>query len=402
MKPYISLLFFFSSCCLCAQTEEIPYRRNSLYSILVNNTASEYCEVIKAAFLTMPLPEKYNDHDLSVKVLEIDGTPFGIREDKENRRFTNFLKKNHVASRLISKWFLRNPETGACSLQQIQERGLYNASTFEREMAQRSARSEALLMDAGEDLIGNTYVLMNSIEYADKSTGAKLAGALLGIAGGVLSITTGADVGKAAFYGAEQLENFQKFKVRINTFLYQLVWDDEAAGIFYKEMFSEKPDADKRKFFEDNRDKFQLKYIGKVESKASKTDFSGLVDPIDMVRKACKRALDENVVDLAHRFEFFRPRVPLLSTEPLTADVGLKEGLTPQSRYEVLEVVVAEDGTRSYKRVGVVRPKADAIWDNRYMAVEEMASNATLGATTFEKVRGGDFFPGMLIREITE
>lgn len=403
MKPYIFLLFLFLSLGIYAQTEDFPYRRNSLYSILVNNTAGEHHEVIKAAFLTMPLPEKYNDHDLSVKVVDTDGAPFGIREDKENRRFTNFLKKNHVASRLVSKWFLRNPETGECSLQQIQERGLYNASTFEREMAQRSARSEALLMDAGEDLIGNTYVLVNSIESADKSAGAKIAGALLGIAGAVTSIaTSNSGFGNLGKFSADELEKFQKFKVRINTFLYQLVWDDEAAGLFYKEVYSEKPDVEKQKYFEEIRDKFQLKYIGKVESKAGKTDFSGLQDPMDMVRKACKRALDENVVDLAHRFEFFRPKMPLLSTAPLKADIGLKEGLTPQSRYEVLEVVTDENGRRSYKRVGVVRPKADAIWDNRYMSVEENAANATLGATTFEKVRGGDFFPGMLIREINE
>ena len=40
------------------------------------------------------------------------------------------------------------------------------------------------------------------------------------------------------------------------------------------------------------------------------------------------------------------------------------------------------------------------IWDNRYMAAEECAPNATIGATTFKKISGGDFFPGMLIREI--
>lgn len=400
MKRYIPILMLCSSMSLFAQTEEIPYRRSSIYSILVNNTADEYYQVIKTAFLSMPLPEKYNDHDLSVKVLETDGVPFGVREDKENRRFTKFLKKNHVASRLISKWFLRNPETGECNLRLIQERGLYNASTFEREMAQRSARSEALMMDAGEELIGNTYVLMNSIEKADKSTGAKLAGALLGLAGAVTSLATGTNIDVKA--ASDMLEQLQNFKCRINTFLYQLVWDDEAAAMFYKNVYSDKPDTEKQKFFEENRDKFQLKYIGKVESKAGKTDFSGLQDPVVLVRKACTRALDENVVDLAHQFEFFRPRVPLLSTEPLKADIGLKEGLTPQSRYEVLEIEVDEDGKHSYKRVGIVRPKADAIWDNRYMSVEENAKNATLGATTFEKVRGGDFFPGMLIREINE
>ena len=34
------------------------------------------------------------------------------------------------------------------------------------------------------------------------------------------------------------------------------------------------------------------------------------------------------------------------------------------------------------------------------MAEEEGAPGATLGKTTFKKVSGGDFYPGMLIREI--
>lgn len=78
----------------------------------------------------------------------------------------------------------------------------------------------------------------------------------------------------------------------------------------------------------------------------------------------------------------------------------MKEDITQDSRYEVLEQVINDKGITSYKRVGVIKPVAGKIWDNRFMAVEEGAENATLGFTTFEKVSGGDFYPGMLIREI--
>jgi len=36
------------------------------------------------------------------------------------------------------------------------------------------------------------------------------------------------------------------------------------------------------------------------------------------------------------------------------------------------------------------------------MALEEGAPNAALGFTTFTKESGGEFFPGMLIRELSE
>ena len=99
-------------------------------------------------------------------------------------------------------------------------------------------------------------------------------------------------------------------------------------------------------------------------------------------------------------FDVFKVKAPLLNISPITSQIGMKEGMTAKSRYEVLEVIEDERGHIEYKRVGVIKPVADKIWDNRFMAVEEGAENATLGYTTFEKVSGGDFYSGMLIREI--
>jgi hypothetical protein len=78
----------------------------------------------------------------------------------------------------------------------------------------------------------------------------------------------------------------------------------------------------------------------------------------------------------------------------------MKEDVNENAKYEVLEIITNDEGMTKYKRVGVIKPVADKIWDNRFMAVEEGANNATLGFTTFEKVSGGDFYPGMLVREI--
>ena len=67
----------------------------------------------------------------------------------------------------------------------------------------------------------------------------------------------------------------------------------------------------------------------------------------------------------------------------------------------MLEPVIDENGRTSYKRVGVIAPVGGKIWDNRYMAVEEKAEGSNLTETTFKKVSGGNFHPGMLIREIS-
>jgi hypothetical protein len=116
--------------------------------------------------------------------------------------------------------------------------------------------------------------------------------------------------------------------------------------------------------------------------------------------KVCTRALDKSIAQLQKEHQEFRVKTPLLSTEPLTAQIGIKEGVTEDSKYEVLEVI-EEDGFTKYKRVGVIKPIKNKIWDNRYLAeYEEENLGSELTATEFEKISGDDFYPGMLIREI--
>ena len=138
------------------------------------------------------------------------------------------------------------------------------------------------------------------------------------------------------------------------------------------------------------------------ESSGKDISFMGINEnePQVMVLKACQRALDENVANLQKNFEVFKIKAPLTGVEPLKCEIGLKEGVTEKSRYEVLEAVMNDQGHIEYKRQGIIRPVKGKIWDNRFMAIEERADNASLGFTTFEKVSGGDFYQGMLIREL--
>ena len=41
------------------------YRRSSLYSLMVNHTDQQFANEIKEAFLQIPVPDKFNNHDLS-------------------------------------------------------------------------------------------------------------------------------------------------------------------------------------------------------------------------------------------------------------------------------------------------------------------------------------------------
>lgn len=386
-----------------AQETEAQYRRSSIYSVLVNHTDQQYASEIKEAFLQIPVPDKFNDHNLSVKVLNMDKKLAGAGKEKENEEITHFLQDNNVASRLVARWFNRDYFTGECNMELVKERGLYNATEFDKQLANRSARGVAMLQDAGEDLIGNTFVIVNDIRYVDKNKGAKVAGGLLKALGTIAAVYTGTNIDDLTDNLGDMIESIKGFKVKINTFLYRLDWTDEQATLFYQEQYAVNPDVEKHDKFEAARGTYKLKYVGKVESSGGTTSFMGINEdePILMVRKACQRAIDENVVDLQRNYEEFRTKSPLVTVEPLTAYIGMKEGVTAKTKFEVLEAVEMENGSRKYNRVGVIEPIPNLIWDNRFMAEEEGAVGATLGCTTFRKVSGKNFAKGMLIKEMT-
>lgn len=396
-------VFVLTSLLVKAQDTESKYTRSSIYSVLVNHTDQKFAGEIKEAFLQIPVPDKFNDHNLSVKVLNLDKKLAGANSDKENVDITDFLKRNKVASRLVGRWFDRDSYTGVCDMELVKQRGLYNATEFDRQLALRSSRGLAMLQDAGEELIGNTFVLVNDIRYIDRNKGAKTASSFLKALGSIAAVATGTNIDDLTDNIGDMVETIKGFKVKINTFLYRLDWNEQQANNFYREQYATKPDVKKVSNFEAGRDAYTLKYVGKVESSGGTTSFLGINEdePIVMVRKACQRAIDENVVDLQRNYEEFRTKSPLVSIEPLTAYIGMKDGVNAKSKYEVLEVIETENGTRKYNRVGVIEPISNLIWDNRFMAAEEGAVGANLGFTTFRKVSGKEFAKGMLIREMS-
>ena len=218
-----------------AQDDTPNYRRSSIYSILINHTEQKFASEIKEAFLQIPVPDKFNDHNLSVKVLTMDKKLAGAKSEKENPVITDFLSNNKVASRLVGRWFNRDFYTGECNMELVKERGLYNASEFDKQLASHSARGIAMLQDAGEELIGNTFVLVNDIRYVDKSKKSKTAGSFIKILGSVASVATGVNISDLTDNLGDIVESIKGFTVRINSFLYKLDWDEDQASLFYQE-----------------------------------------------------------------------------------------------------------------------------------------------------------------------
>ena len=413
---FIILLTMVSSAGFAQQEDSLfLYRRGSIYSFMICHRDLAFSTEIEQAFNAMPIPDKYNDHNVGkrvfytterkLKMKELDHHyGFKINDLSDKAKMNDFdliLQQQHIASRLVARWFQRKKSTGICSMNLVQERGYNNASEMEKRLAALSVRKDALLQDAGEELIGSTFVLINDIRYIDKSSGSAVIGGIVSAAIQTNNILNGSNTIGQDDLGT-LIATYKGFNVKINTYLYQLVWDKDISSFFYNEIYTDTIDDRKKQNFENYRGKFTLIFLGMQESSGKDISFMGIneSEPQVMVRKACQRALDENVANLQKNFDVFKIKSPLLAVAPLKCEIGKKEGITEKSRFEVLEAVEDDKGHIEYKRVGVIRPAKNLIWDNRFMAKEEKAEGAELGFTTFEKVSGKDFYPGMLIREI--
>ena len=146
---------------------------------MLAHTNLAFAKAIEEAFVKMPIPDKYNDHNLGKKVFYTQNKDLKIKDLKKHEGFivnTNsdkdqmndidfLLQKQFVASRMLAKWFNRDKNSGVCNMDLIQKRGYDNVSNLDRRLAALSVRKEALLMDAGEELIGSTFILINDIRY---------------------------------------------------------------------------------------------------------------------------------------------------------------------------------------------------------------------------------------------
>lgn len=400
-------ILFIVIICFCykgvAQTTILntEYHRSSLYSILIKHTEKEFCQDIVDVFKSIPIPEKFNEHNLSKRVL--NAITYKKTEEKnldQKDGIDQFLEVNAIGRRLIAKWFNRDNKTGICNMDLITQRGFYDANLLQVKLANLSVRGKALLADAGEELIGHTFVLVNDIRYVNKEETAGIFTTALNVVGSAAG--AGSIVESAATLGSSISSNIAGFKVIVTSYLYQLEWDEKTAGTFYSlyYMGEGENDENKRKAFAMDRKTFQLRYIGSQSVFSGKTSLKGIHSDSEMIRKVCTRAIDKSIAQLQKAHDEFKVKTPLVSTEPLTAYIGKKEDVDEESRFEVLEITEGMNGTRSYKRVGIIKPVKGKIWDNRYMASEDEFEGAGLNGTAFQKVSGGDFYPGMLIREI--
>jgi len=406
------------------------YRRSSLYSVLIKHSAFPYGETIDSTFMSIPTPDKFNNHDVGPKSFESSANKMKKKgKDKVSvnaKDIEAFIQANDIARQMVAKWFNRNPETGAFNLDLMQERGFYDAQQEDIEKAKASVRNIQSLGDAGEELIGKTFLLVNDITFVDRGEKSKKAGGWLKFLGSVTSAVTGVsaaeDLGNLAGAAVNEIDGF---KVNITSYLYRLDWNKEIAETFWNQYWIDEanPDEAKRAAF-DTSDLFKLTYVGETTTSAANLASKSLSQKPKTAQmlKVCTRAIDKSIVELQREYDEFKVNVPIRAIDPdkktCEVAIGLKEGINEKSQFDVLmKTQDPETGAVSYEKVGKIQPVKGKIWDNRFGALEDAEAianegakkseedgdgDASLTATTFKILDGANKIGvGYLVREVT-
>ena len=380
-----------------AAQDMFKYHKGSMYSIMLKHDNQEYCEEMVGVFEKIPVQDNFYDFNLSKRVFKA-----GVLEESDTTKSNNqkphidmLLRDNAIGRRLVAKWFNQD-KAGTFNPNQILEKGYYNVNASDIQTAIYSHKTqEGVIYDAGEDLIGNTYVLVNDIQYGDKRRNKEKR------MSGAIALSAIPFVGMVAMPVAGILTNdYSGFNVTVTSYLYRLNWTKEISDGFYNAYYTATPDANKKEAFKNQKSLFTVSYIGSQTVHSQNSNFKGVNDRESQIRLVCTRAIDKAIAQLQKKHPEFRVRTPLLSTSPITAHIGIREDVTDDSRFEVLEVGETSDGRTTYKRVAVIKPKKGKIWDNRYMAEFEEQKNGILKSTEFELVSGSISQTACLIREI--
>ena len=416
-------------------------------------------KVPQEMFPKIPIPEKFNNHNLDVRIIELDPIAAGLSKEEiesADAKFSGkqsggkkFLKglgkeassvlggdkggsalisidtvsqlipaslnkyfaENHVAEQLVAKWFGYNAKKADKWDKQfslITDRGLMNASA--QDIAKVNGAT-ALLSGQGFDLIKNTFVIAINLRYrsdkaimAEAQQLANVAGSMLGGVGMIASQAAGAVTGYAVGNG---------YSVQANTYLYQLEWNDDISMDFAENIFN------KNASLQDliNKGICKLKPLGKAKESAHvRQSLTNSRPESELVRIAVAQAIDKAISKLQEKVEEFRTVTPITGVGEggiVYAKIGTKEGLSKNDEYEILEAQEdSKTGRINYKSVGTVKVVEKQIWDNRYgvaddllTMTEEEIKNAgydkdaiALGATSFKGAKKGQDYTGYLLR----
>ena len=309
--------------------------------------------------------DKYFNHNLSSVSFEMPGDFKNRSYDDKRALLKEYLERNGIGREMVAKWFSRQ-ENGMFSLNYIHKCGMYDANDQDVLMSEAAKRGEAVMKDAGQNLVNKTYVLIISpkefTSFDDKTS--------------------------------------HGWRSRYDVFLYKLDFDYEVVERFYKIWpYDDDPEEVKNvKIAAFDTLSFSFTYVyGKSDLTSGASELYVLTDN----PKSSAQLFDEMVIEIYNNavfninkdLEAFRVKVNVSGTHPIRSKIGKKEGLRCDQRYFVYEFVWDEKtDTAKEDRKAVVRATGK-IADNREVATGYSPESK------FYQIYGGTVKQGMVMQQ---
>ena len=459
MKKIFIIVFLFTSALygytIYGQNQLPKYQRSSLHMILLTTDepalkgkSEDFTTNINEAWQSYPFPDKYDQHKIDF-VTGYGGKPKGtinelitrfqtrlsglsIKDLKElsenlsgNKKYNAFLtdttqimlREQKVGQMLLSKWFNIMAD-GSFSGDLIRERSAYNATQANIAEATSTVRGLQTITDAGEDLIGNTFVSFSKLSFYKNEP---IAAFSRDVATAIAQLDPTGFARPVAITAANTTYNMTHlgYSASTTTILYRLVWNDSIKNVFYSTFENGKINMEKF-----NQIDFTFELVGLTKTTSSTFDVKGglvktigldqlkdsLVKPSDeLIQQTIIRNLDKSFADLQSKYDVFKPLIQITTVDEtnkvILADMGLKESVKDNDQFEILEVVQDPKTNKlTYKSNGTLKVLKGKVWDNRYALTEEakkeQAEEGTLHGTQLSWNK--NVVPGTVIRLVTK
>lgn len=381
------------------EMKEIKYRRSSLHTILIESSDFPKKDQVINAYYGAPFPNKYDNHNIGEKSFNPAKYSNDTIESKTPEVIEKYFKDQQIAKKLVAKWYNRQAD-GSFDFNLIGDRGAFNASFLDTKTAAASSDGKYLLQSAGFELINNTFVVVSKMKFVENEPIARAIrdGIILSLNNAnELVRTMGVKAAEKAYEKGKE-----GYSVWTTSYLYKLKWNAEVEGIFYGEMYGDKSDMSpaKKAKFDNNTDLFQMEFVGSQKATTLVTfSLKEKRTEDQIINLSVTRNIDKVFAKLQKNYDVFKPKVPLFTGDPITAKIGLKEGLEGGDKFEVLEAVMDEKtGKIEYKRIGTIKVDGNKIWDNNFNLGDEVPVEGAIDRTTFKG--GSKYYPGLLIRQI--
>lgn len=395
--------------------QDMKYRRSSLYTIMVpsDKLTGDAKTIVTNTFDTLAIPDKYNDHNLEIRHIDltkIEVTPEeikavdemdggqkkglaglakkglgfakktistsetgGMTGDEKIAKIIKFFEQNKIANKIIGKWYNESQtmkDNSYFNTLLIEDRGLFGASQEELNKYRGVIGGMNKIMDAAEkDLIPRTFVMVTSYAYMSAEEIAEMSAAAGAVVGGAIG-------GVAQLTSVAAGALLKGYFVTTTSYLFQLEWNEDVMLGFYDKYWNAK---DTKEF--DTDASYKLTYVGKTSCHAPATMKLTMNDDASakLISRATARATDKSIAQLQKKYDQFKTLTVLNISDDgqmMYAYVGKKEGVKAGDKFEALEQIQDEAGNITYKRVGTVKVAKGKVWDNRHGAGEVLEGEA--------------------------